>query len=57
MIDWERLGFAALSVALIGGLIAILLFAPKVLVVFGAVVIACIIVCIIIALFYKALGE
>ena len=57
MVDWGRLGFAALSVALIGGLIAILLFAPKVLVVFGAVFLACIIVCIIIALFYKALGK
>ena len=57
MVDWGRLGFAALSVALIGGLIAILLFAPKVMVVLGAVFLACIIVCIIIALFYKALGE
>ena len=29
MVDWKRLGFAVLSVAFIGGLIAILLFAQK----------------------------
>lgn len=57
MVDRERLWLAALSVALCGGVVALVLLAPKVLVVIGAVSIACIIVCIIIFLFYKALGE
>ena len=57
MVDWKRLGFAALSAALIGGLIAILLFAPKVFVILGEVAVVCIIVGIIIAIFYKALGD
>lgn len=57
MVDWKRLGFAALSAALVGGLIAILLFAPKVFVILGEVAVACIIVGIIIAIFYKALGD
>ena len=57
MVDWKRLGFAALSAALVGGLIAILLFAPKVFVILGEVAVVCIIVGIIIAIFYKALGD
>ena len=57
MVDWGRLGFTVLSVALIGGLIAILLFAPKVFVILGEVAVVCIIVGIIIAIFYKALGD
>jgi len=57
MVDWERLGLAALSVALCGGIVALMLLAPKVLVVIGAVSLACIIVCIFIAIFYKALGD
>lgn len=57
MVDWKRLGFAALSAALVGGLIAILLFAPKVFAILGEVAVVCIIVGIIIAIFYKALGD
>ena len=57
MVDWKRLIMAVLSVALCGGVVALMLLAPKVLVVFGAVSLACIIVCIFIALFYKALGD
>lgn len=57
MVDWKRLGLAALSVALCGGVVALMLLVPKVLVVIGAVSLACIIVCIFIALFYKALGD
>ena len=57
MVDWKRLGLAVLSVALVGGLIAILLFAPKVFVILEEVAVVCIIVGIIIAIFYKALGD
>ena len=57
MVDWKRLGLAVLSVALVGGLTAILLFAPKVFVILGEVAVVCIIVGIIIAIFYKALGD
>lgn len=57
MVDWERLGFAALIAALIGGLIAILLFAPKVFVILGEVVVVCIGIFSIILLFYMILGD
>ena len=57
MIDWERLGIATLSVALIGGVVALMLLVPKVLVVFGAVSLVCIGIFLIILLFYKMLGE
>ena len=57
MIDWWRLGMSVFSVALCGGLIALLIFAPKVLLVLGAVFLVCIIVCAIIFIFYKILGD
>ena len=57
MVDWKRLGLAVLSVALVGGLIAILLFAPKVYVILGEVAVVCIIVGIIIAIYRKVLNE
>lgn len=44
---------AVFSVAFIGGVIAIILLFPKVLLVFAAVAI----VCMIIFLFYKAFGD
>lgn len=56
MIDWWRLGMSIFSVALCGGLIALLLFAPKVLVVFGGISLICIIVVILVFIFYKILG-
>lgn len=55
MIDWNRLLTAIGCVVLTGGLIALVIFAPKVLVIFGGVSLICIIVCVIIFLFYKAL--
>ena len=54
MVDWKRLGFAVLSVAFIGGLIAILLFAPKVFAILGEVAIVCIGIFLLV---YKALGD
>ena len=57
MIDWWRLGMSVFSVALIGGLIALMLLAPKVLVVFGEVFIVCIGIFFIIFLVYKDLGD
>lgn len=57
MVDWKRLGFAALSAALIGGLIAILLFAPKVFAILGEVAVVCIGIFSIILLFYMILGD
>lgn len=56
MIDWWRLGMSIFSVALCGGLITLFLFAPKVLVVFGEISIICIIIIILVFIFYKILG-
>lgn len=57
MIDWWRLGMSIFSVALCGGLIVLFLFAPKVLVVFGEISLICIIVVILVFIFYKILGD
>ena len=56
MIDWWRFGMSIFSVALIGGLIALMLLAPKVLVAFGGMTLICIIVGVIVFIFYKVLG-
>lgn len=53
MVDWKRLGMAVLSVAFIGGVIAIILLFPKVLLAF----LVAAIVCMIIFSFYKVLGD
>lgn len=52
MINWNRLLMTILSFVLISEVIVLMFLAPKILVVFGEV---CIIVCMIIFLFYKAL--
>ena len=57
MIDWWRLGMSIFSVVLTGGLITLVIFAPKVLVIFGGVSLICIIVCVLIFIFYKILGD
>lgn len=57
MIDWWRLGMFIFSVALTGGLIALLVFAPKVFVIFGGISFICIIVGIVVCIFYKILGD
>lgn len=57
MIDYNRLLAAIVCVVLTGGLTALFIFAPKVLVIFGGVSLVCIIVCVIIFIFYKILGD
>ena len=57
MIDWWRLKMSIFGVILMGGLAALLIFAPKVLVIFGGVSLVCIIVCVLIFIFYKILGD
>lgn len=57
MIDWWRLGMSIFSVICMGGLIALMILAPKVLVVIGAVFLICIIVGVIVFIFYKVLGD
>lgn len=55
MIDWWRLGMSIFSVVIIGGLIALFILAPKVLVILGGVSLACIIIGSLILLVYNIL--